>query len=472
MRRPPSIRSVIDRFRGEGIAAESAWSLALELLTMAGTILAFTFLGRTLGAEGYGGYASLYAIIGPIVTLSASGVTLSLLQHVVRDGEPIDQTARSCLSLSIVLGLLLTAGAAVFAFWIVDSLSAVAIVSILLIELVTSPLVNVAAATVQAGSSFIGATRIRMLLVGGRTLLLIGLYVSGSLTVASLGVSQLIWSAVLTVIVLRVTGRRFGFRFWPGRVRFSHLRSNVLYSTAISADAIGNDGDKVVLAANRFVVETGLYAAAYRIVMLGMVPIGSLVSVSHKRFLEREEGRRGEHLQLAIRYSTLSGAFGLVFGIAVFIAAPLFPIIVGESFEGSVEMVRWLSPIVFLRAIGIYSLNGLMGLDRVRLRTILISANAAFGMVLYLTLIPRYGWEGALVGTLVTEALQVVMTWIALVVVQRKADRAMDAADAAVAAAASDDDDIWLPVPDLDAEGAEDPADPAEDLGEVPPPPG
>lgn len=424
---------MIGRFRGGGLAAESAWSLALELLTMMGTILAFTFLGRSLGAEGYGGYASLYAIIGPVVTLSASGVTLALLQHVVRDGESIDETARSCLSLSIVLGVVLTAAAAVFAFWIVDSLSAVAIVSILLIELVTSPLVNVAAATVQAGASFIGATRIRMLLVAGRTILLIVLFTSGELTVASLGLSQLAWSAVLTVIVLRATGRRFGFRFWPGRIRGAHLKSNVLYSAAISADSIGNDGDKVVLAANRFVVDTGLYAAAYRIIMLGMVPIGSLVSVSHKRFLEREPGRRREHLDLAIRYSKLSGAFGLAFGVAVFVSAPLFPIVVGDSFEGSVEMVRWLSPIVFLRAIGIYSLNGLMGLDRVRLRTILISANAAFGMVLYLVLIPRYGWEGALIGSLVTEALQVIMTWTALVIVQRKADRAMDAADAAEA---------------------------------------
>jgi O-antigen/teichoic acid export membrane protein len=437
MRRSTSIRAIAGRFRGGGLAAESAWSLAYELISMAGTLLAFTFLGRSLGVAGYGGYASLYAIIGPMVTLAASGVTLSLLQHVVRDGEPLDQTARSCLSLAAVLGLALTAVGAALAFWVVDTLGAVAILSILLIEFVTSPLVNVAASTVQAGTSFAGAARIRILLVVGRMVLLTGLFVTDSLTVASLGLSQLAWSALLSGWALRTVGRRYGFRFWPGRIRPGHLKSNVLYSTAISADAFGNDGDKVVLAANRFVIDTGLYAAAYRIIMLGLVPIGSLVNVSHKRFLEHEEGRRREHLDLAVRFSVLGGAYGIVFAVVVFFAAPLFPIVVGDDFEGSVTMVRWLAPIVFLRAIGIFSLNGLMGLGRVTLRTVLISANAAFGLVLYVVLIPRYGWEGALIGTLVTETLQVVMTWTALVIVQRGADRAMEAEDAAGASEAA-----------------------------------
>ncbi len=430
MPRSTSLRAIVGRFRGGGLAAESAWSLAYELTSMVGTLLAFTLLGRSLGVAGYGGYASLYAIIGPMVTLAASGVTLSLLQHVVRDGEPLDETARSCLSLAMVLGVVLTAVGAGLAFWVVDTLDAVAIMSILLIEFVTSPLVNVAASTVQAGTSFAGAARIRILLVAGRIVMLVVLFTTGSLTVASLGISQLVWSAILTAWALRAVGRRYGFPFRPGPVRARHFKSNVLYSTAISADAFGNDGDKVVLAANRYVIDTGLYAAAYRIIMLGLVPIGSLVNVSHKRFLEHEEGRRGEHLGLAVRYSAIGGAYGIAFAVAVFFAAPLFPIVVGADFEGSVTMVRWLAPIVFLRAIGIFSLNGLMGLGRVTLRTVLITANAAFGLVLYVVLIPTYGWEGALIGTLVTETLQVVMTWTALVVVQRRADRAMDDQDA------------------------------------------
>ena len=74
-----SVRELLRRIRSGGMAAESAWALILELASLFGLVLSFTLLGRTLGPDGYGGYASLYAVISPLVTLAASGVTLALL---------------------------------------------------------------------------------------------------------------------------------------------------------------------------------------------------------------------------------------------------------------------------------------------------------------------------------------------------------------------------------------------------------
>ena len=113
----------------------------------------------------------------------------------------------------------------------------------------------------------------------------------------------------------------------------------------------------------------------------------------------------------------------MLFGIAVFFAAPLFPLVMGSEFEGSVVMMQWLAPIVFLRAIGIFSLNGLMGLGRVLLRTVIVTLNALVGVDLFLLLIPSRGWEGAALASLITEAAQVLMTWTALLVCQRISDR-------------------------------------------------
>ena len=92
------VTKMVAKFRGGGAAAESVWGLSIESVTMVGTILSFTFLGRSLGPDGYGGYAALYAIVGPLVTLAASGVTLSLLQHVGGDREGLEVTARACLT--------------------------------------------------------------------------------------------------------------------------------------------------------------------------------------------------------------------------------------------------------------------------------------------------------------------------------------------------------------------------------------
>lgn len=300
-----SPRVLVARLREGGQASEGAWGLVFEVTSMLGTLLAFTLLGRSLGAEGYGQYASLYAIAGPFITLAGAGVTLALLQHVVRDGEPLSVTARSCLSITLALGALLTAAGTVAALQVIDSLAVVAIVTILLIEFLTTPLVNLAA-SVRQTETYAGAVRIRILLVLGRAVILVVLFLAGQLTVASLGITQLIWSATLAWMVLRVVGAQYGFRLAPGRVHRRHLKSNVVFSTAITADGIANEGDKVVLAGSGFSVDTGLYAAAYRIVALGSVPVGALVNSSHKRFLENQEGRRREHLDLALRYSARS----------------------------------------------------------------------------------------------------------------------------------------------------------------------
>ena len=213
------------------------WGSALEVVGILAMIVSFTLLGRTLGPEGFGGYASLYAVIGPLVTLAASGVTLALLEHAIRNRESLAATARSCMSLSLVLGALLFCVGGLIASFVVESLTTVAIVTILLTEFITTPLIQIAAGTVQAGSGYTGAAQIRIALVTLRLVALILLYAIGALSVATLGSVHLFSTAVLAIVVLRRMGRDFGFSFLPGRVNLHHLRTNFVYSSGISAFA-------------------------------------------------------------------------------------------------------------------------------------------------------------------------------------------------------------------------------------------
>lgn len=398
------------------------WGLVFEIVTLLSVMVSFTLLGRTLGPAGYGGYASLFAIVAPLVTLAASGVMLALLDHAVRADEPLDETARSCVSLALVLGLVLVVVAFGISTVVVQSLSVVAIVSILLTEFITSPLIFVASGVVQSADDFVGATKIRISLYAIRTIVVIGLFAFDSLTVASLGVTHLLATTLLAAFLLRRVGKRYGFRFLPGPVRLRHLKTNITYSSAISAYAVQNDGDKTVLAANGFTVDTGLYAAAYRIVLLGMVPISTMIDVTHRRFLAGDDGTPGAHLRMAIRFGVPLALYGLVLGGALYVAAPVLPIVLGDEFDGSVTMVRWLAPVVGLRALSMFALNALMGLGRIVLRTVLIAVVAAIGLAIYIVAVPERSWEGAVFGTLVSETLLVAVTWGALVVCQRRAD--------------------------------------------------
>ena len=106
------------------------------------------------------------------------------------------------------------------------------------------------------------------------------------------------------------------------------------------------------MTANNLTTDTGLYSAAYRVVLMGMVPVAAFMSASHTRILEQVESEKGHHLRLSVRYAVILGLYGLAFSIAAVVAAPLLPLLVGDKFAESVEMMRWIAPIVFLRSIG------------------------------------------------------------------------------------------------------------------------
>src|SRR5690606_6459061 len=108
-----------------------------------------------------------------------------------------------------------------------------------------------------------------------------------------------------------------------------------------------------------------------------------------------EEGVKGQHLDRSLKFSIGAGAYGLVFGVALFVAAPALPLVMGDEFEGSVTMVRWLAPIVMLRALAMFAINGLMGLGREGLRTVILIVNAVIALAMYIILVPIHGWEGA-----------------------------------------------------------------------------
>jgi O-antigen/teichoic acid export membrane protein len=295
--------------RHRGLAKDTAWSMALEVVSLSGTIISFALLGRSLGAAGYGEYASLYAVIGPLVTLAASGVTLSLMEHVIRDREDLERTARSCLSMSLLIGALLTLVGVGIATRIIEGLSMVAIVSIVLAEFLTVPAAQIAATTVQSRSGFIPATRMRLLMTLARLVLIVALFALDQLSVATLGASYLLMTLVFALIYLRTTANIYGITMRPGRIQRAHFKTSLWYSGGISGLALQNDGDKAVLAAYDFTVQTGLYSAAYRIVQMGLMPPTAFMGSTHQRFLETEPGVKGQHLRRSLLPSSLSRRF-------------------------------------------------------------------------------------------------------------------------------------------------------------------
>jgi O-antigen/teichoic acid export membrane protein len=422
------IARVVEHGDNRALTHDAALGLTYEGALLASTLLSFSLLGRSLGAEGFGDYASLYAIAAPLITLASTGVALAQAQHVIRDHEDLEATTRSCLALSALGGLLMTVLGTGIAALIVDGLPLRAIVPLFLLEFVSYPAVLIAASTVQVCDGYAASTPVRILPIGLRIVILLALFRTHRLTIASLGITYLLATIALGIVLLRHVGRRYGITMLPGPVRARHLRSSLVYSAGVSGFALQNDGDKTVLQAYGLKSDVGLYSAAYKIVQFGLIPVNAFMNVSHNRFLEHDDTAAGQHRRRALRFGALCASYGLLFAICVIVAAPLITIVVGSDFEGAVTIVRWLAPLVLLRSLAIFPLNGLMGLGHTRLRTGLLLASAALSLVLYVALVPLWHWRGAAAGTLVGEAALALVAWVALVRLERRHDRGADPA--------------------------------------------
>jgi O-antigen/teichoic acid export membrane protein len=407
-------------FGRRDLAKDTIMGFAYEGSVLLSTLLSFSLLGHSLGTEGFGDYAGLYSIAAPLITLASTGVALAQAQHVVREHEDLERTARSCFSLSLVGGLLMTVIGTILAIFIVRELPLYAIVPIFLLEFVSYPAVLIAANTVQCRDGYAASTPLRLVPMVMRIVILIVLFALDRLTIATLGTTFLIATALLSIVQIRRVSRRYGITLLPGRIDKAHLKSSLVYSSGVSGLAVQNDGDKTVLAAYHYRHDLGLYSAAYKIVQFGLIPVNTWMSISHNRFLEHDEHAHNQHLRRALKFGGVCAAYGLAFAVGVIVAAPLITLVVGNDFEGSVTMVRWLAPLVLLRALAIFPLNGLMGLGYPRLRTGLLLSAAALSLTMYITLIPLWQWKGAAVGTLFGEACLALSAWVFLLRLQRR----------------------------------------------------
>jgi O-antigen/teichoic acid export membrane protein len=415
-------RAAGGKARASGLAGETAWGFVFEAVTVVGMLFSFTILGRSLGPDRYGQYISVYAIVAPAVTLAASGVTLALMQHIVRNGDDTEEAARSCVSISLALGSLMTVVGIIVAQWVVEGLGTLTVLSLMATEFVTLPIAGAAQVLIQVRDGFIAATKVRIWMFVARPVTLLVLFLSDTVSIGALGACYLSVSLGGALLLARRTKRDYGVSMRPGRLHLRHLRTSLTYSGGTAGAALQNDGDKAVLSANRLTTDTGLYSAAYRIVQLGQLPINALTNATHVRFLEHDEGQENQHFRRSMQFTAMAAAYGVAFAIGIIIVSPLLPFLLGDDFEGSVTMVVWLSPLVLIRGFVMFPLNGLMGLNKTSMRTALLLASAAVSMVMYIVLIPEIGWKGAALGTLVGEGLLAVAAWTLLVFYQRKAN--------------------------------------------------
>src|SRR5438445_7295898 len=163
----------------------------------------------------------------------------------------------------------------------------------------------------------------------------------------------------------------------------------------------------------------GICASASRIVEITFTPVYSLLAAAYPQFFRYGLAGLGATVAFA-RPFVLGGAlYGFVIGLALALAAPVLPLVLGESFAGAVEAVQWLALLPLLRALHYVGGDVLTGAGFQRLRTSLQIIVGAVAVSTAVWAIPLYSWRGAAMTAVAANLLLVAASWTAIVLMRK-----------------------------------------------------
>jgi O-antigen/teichoic acid export membrane protein/peptidoglycan/xylan/chitin deacetylase (PgdA/CDA1 family) len=412
------------RLPERGLATGAAWMLGAQGIRLLAQVVYFVLLARRLGAAGYGAFAGALGAISLMVPFAGMGAGSFLIRGVTRGVHTPDHWWGRAV-LTVVRGGAVLALGVIALGWLLlhDRIPFWLLVGVTVSDIMLLPLIEV------SGQAFQALDRL------DRTALIwvvwSGLKVAAAVTLTIVPGGNLSLWAVLyplstggaALVAVRAVTRRVGWPPRPTSFGRAELREGLMFSLSGSARSIYDDIDKAMLARLGSLGVTGIYGAAYRIIDVAFLPVRSLVFAAYPRFFAR--GAAGVRAAAALARSLVpaAGAYGLVAGVALFVLAPLVPIVLGGSFAGVGAAIRWLAILPLLRAMHYFAADALTGAGHQGLRTTAQIGVAVLNVCLNLFLIPAYSWIGAAWASLLSDGVLAISLWLILHVLAHRAVR-------------------------------------------------
>jgi O-antigen/teichoic acid export membrane protein len=147
---------------------------------------------------------------------------------------------------------------------------------------------------------------------------------------------------------------------------------------------------------------------------MAAIPAMALRDAAVPRFFREGANNRRELWKLTFRLIKRSLVVTGLLGAGLYVGSALIPLLVGESFRGSAQAVRWLCLIPMLRCVHQMTGSAIMGLGLQKYRTVTQMVVAGFNLVLNLWWIPAYGWKGAAGSSLLSDVMLAALNTIVL----------------------------------------------------------
>jgi O-antigen/teichoic acid export membrane protein len=177
------------------------------------------------------------------------------------------------------------------------------------------------------------------------------------------------------------------------------------FSIGYAAWSLNSELDKLMIFEFSSVAATGVYAAAARFAVLSCVPVNALLATVHRYFYIEGEKGYSHARRYAKKIVKATAAYGVFASLMLFLFADVVIWLLGDGYEEAGTALRYLAFYPFIQSLLLPYADALTGsgLQKIRSRGTIFAMLA--NLTLNLGLIPFYGWQGAVIATLISQTM-------------------------------------------------------------------
>ncbi len=392
----------------------TVWALVADVCQLVLGLASFFILARVLGTEEFGRYAAVIAVSTLTIPVFSFGAQ-QLIMLDMEQGRSFEALWQRGASTVLFGGLFATAlGTLVVRPILIPELSWLDFAALFGAQSVFFGMAEFSLVSTRAHRRLDVSAALRAGAGSVRLAAVIAFATTGGASTAEYAWFSLTGWSVAALLSMLIVHRAFAAQPVGAVPAAEDLRRGFPYAvgagSAFALDAI----DRPMLLRISGPSENGVYAAGYRVVQMAITPIGALVKASEADFFSAGAEGSNASYGIAKRMSRVAALYGVVAGLAIFFAAPLLPVFLGDDWNETVTVARFLAFLPLVKALQIFAANALTGQGLQHKRNRALQIAVVVNIVANLALMPRFGWRGASVATLAAEVMMVALLWRAV----------------------------------------------------------
>ncbi len=410
-----SLKREWGRVCDSSLARNAGWMFLGQGLSIVCQGAYFVLLGRLLGSTQYGIYVGAMAMVSLLSQYSALGTDSVVLRYVSPDPKKFALYWGNVVVTTFTLGSLFVALITWIGPHLAHSYSWAMLLCVALGDCLCAQLTAAACRVFQAFEQMRITAGLSLLVNLLRTLLAgVMLWRLHHGTVWQWAVASLIVSSIATCIALALVTRLYGKPAFSALLLRQRMGEGAVFAFSYSTTGVYNNIDKAMLGHYGMNTANGIYTMAYRLIDVCTMPIISIQGAAFPRFFRKGVDGIRTTAEYAVRIVKRTALLGLLSAVAMLLAAPVIPYLLGKGFSDSVIAVRWLCLLPFFRSFQLSAGDAVTAAGHQSLRLGCQSAAALFNFGINLYLIPHYSWRGAVWSSLLTDGMLAGLNWTAL----------------------------------------------------------